>query len=146
MLYNLFEDCDNVIIKECEERCYDIRKQRWSARKEKDFEKTNQDVYGNPTLTKKRVIDLTNYDIDINNKEADLKEESCESSFKVNEDYEMEEDEEFAERNFYHTYLFCYCYVYGQLSCRFASFVLRLKKEKKYSLVFLLFLVVVFLK
>ena len=89
---------------------------------------------------------MTNYDIDINNKEADLKEESCESSFKVNEDYEMEEDEEFAERNFYHTYLFCYCYVYGQLSCRFVSFILRLKKEKKYSLVFLLFLVVVFLK
>ena len=34
---------------------------------EREAEKTKQDIYSNPPPTKKRVIDLTDYDIDDNN-------------------------------------------------------------------------------
>ena len=109
MLCNLIEDCDNEIIRECVERYYDRKKWRWSVRKEEEVEKTNQDIYSNPPPTKKRVIDLTDYDIDGNNQLADS-EESCESSFQDVEDYEMEDDEEFPkinQGNFCHSCLFC---------------------------------------
>ena len=98
MLRSLIEDCDNVIIKQCAERYYDRKKWRWFVRKEKEVEKTNQDIYGNPPPTKKRVIDLTDYDINDHNQQADSEEESCESSFKDLKDYEME-DKEFPEIN-----------------------------------------------
>lgn len=62
----MIEDSNNVIIKECIER-YDRKKWRWSGSKEKEAKKTKQDIYSNPPPTKKRVIDLTDYDIDDNN-------------------------------------------------------------------------------
>ena len=40
---------------------------------------------------------MTNYDIEDDNQQADSEEESCESSSKDAEDYEMKDDEEFPE-------------------------------------------------
>ena len=97
MLCNLIEDCNNVIIKKCVEKYYNRKKWRWSVRKEKEVEITNQDVCCNPPPTKKRVIDLTNYDISDDDQQADSEEESFESSFEDGEDYEIEDDEKFPE-------------------------------------------------
>ena len=54
MLCHPFEDWDNVIIKECVERYYSRKKWRQSVKKEKEVEKTNQDIYSNPPPTKKK--------------------------------------------------------------------------------------------
>ena len=45
------------------------------------------------------MIDLIGYDINDDNQQAYSGEESCESSFKYVEDYEMKDNEEFPEIN-----------------------------------------------
>ena len=64
VLQNLIKDCDNVILKECIRRQYQKKKWRWSARKEaKSNEELCGDIYGAPSPIKKRVIDLSDYNV-----------------------------------------------------------------------------------